>query len=223
MVILALPEQNNQCMILWELMGNRRTEERDGSEIYLEKNTDKENTYSAKKISLFLRQCEMESEKILNRKSLQHWWRTEPSFWRELWCRKKNLSTVQWSWRTATYHQWPNTYGMKYKLCSVLTAPTLFECWGMTLSCVWPSQSKLQFRGHHHGLHWNNTITALFQRTKEFLGMRWASIALQLPDLMDMATGWRCGITSLLQTVYLLIEVCKYYNPRVGVLFRHWC
>lgn len=133
MVILALPEQNNQCMILWELMGNRRTEERDGSEIYLEKNTDKENTYSAKKIWLFLRQCEMESEKILNRKSLQHWWRTEPSFCRELWCRKKNLSTVQWSWRTATYHQWPNTYGMKYKLCSVLTAPTLFECWGMTL------------------------------------------------------------------------------------------
>lgn len=108
--------------------------------------------------------------------------------------------------------------------------------------------SKLRFRGHHHGLHWHNTITALFQRAKEFLGMRWTSIcllqlslplfllltllgyhlagfssALQLPDLMDMATGWRCGITSLLPTVYLLIEVFKYYNPSVGVLFRHWC
>lgn len=169
----------------------------------------------------------------------------------ELWCRKKNLSTVQWSWRTATYHQWPNTYGMKYKLCSVLTAPTLFESWGMTLCmCLtFPISGPIPSSGweHHHGLHWNTT-TVLFQQTKKFLGMRWASIclfqlslplfllltllryhlagfssALQLSDLMDMATGWRCSITSLLQTVYLLIEVCKYYNPRVGVLFRHWC
>lgn len=141
---------------------------------------------------------------------------------------------------------WNTSFAVFWQLQHCLSA----EEW--PCACVWPCQSqpysKLRFRGHHHGLHWHNTITALFQRAKEFLGMRWTSIcllqlslplfllltllgyhlagfssALQLPDLMDMATGWRCGITSLLPTVYLLIEVFKYYNPSVGVLFRHWC
>lgn len=51
MMILALSEQNNQCTLFWELMGNR-TEERDGYEIYLKKTLTKKKRYSLKKKKL---------------------------------------------------------------------------------------------------------------------------------------------------------------------------
>lgn len=187
MVILALPEQNNQCMLLWELMGNRRTEERDGSEIYLKKNTDKENTYSVKKIWLFLRWCEMKSEKILNRKSLQHWWRTEPSFCRGAVMQTEKLTHSSVKLENCNLSSVARlTWDEIQALCSVLAAPTHWVLRNdpMHVSDLpnLRSYSKLWFRGHHHGLHWNNQPVHYFKELKGVLGKE-TSLHLPFPTV----------------------------------------
>lgn len=123
----------------------------------------------------------------------------------------------------------------------VLTAPTLFECWGMIIlraTCRYLASSnlrlryKLWLRGHRHELQWNSPSSLLIQKTKEFLGMRWASICLlqtvstTLPSLIPANVSSRCLLKCLCSPVTIFdghwCRMKVWYYPSVLDWFFYW-
>lgn len=133
-------------------------------------------------------------------------------------------------------------YEMKYSLSDgFLTAPTLFECWGMIIlraTCRYLASSnlrlpyKLWLRGHRHELQWNSPSSLLIQKTKEFLAMRWASICLlqtvsaTLPALIPANVSSRCLLKRLCSPVTISDRHRRrmkvWYYPSVLDWFFYW-
>lgn len=207
MVILALPEQNNQCTLLWELMGNRRTEERDGSETYLKKIlTKKIDTVKKKNQIIFEMMWNGIRENSQQKKPLalmKDW-----AFLLQQSCHADRKTYPQFSGELLitsgqTCMRWNRTFLKCFNSSSAVWVLRNDPVHLSDLSNLRP-YSKLWFRGHCHGLQWNSPTSALFQTTKEFLGMRWASICLLQLSL----------------PLSLLLTLLRYH---LGCLLKHLC